>query len=74
MPDVEITADIARRICQRNDVPTMLANMSRKQLYDMFVALYEVEPQRYDKVNMAYACWNFVQDELRTADLCKHLH
>lgn len=70
-----ITTEIARNICTRNNPQALTSLLTKAQLTECYVALYGIQPrQSYNTYDLSWACWQFVQDEIRTADLCKLLH
>lgn len=71
---MNITKDIAHNICARNNPQALTRWLTKSQLNECYVALYGIQPKTsYNAYDLAWACWNFVQDEIRTADLCKIL-
>lgn len=47
---------------------------NKNQLTSFYIDLYGLEPRStYRKIDLAYACWQFIADSERTKDLCKLL-
>lgn len=67
--------EYAMQLCANNTPIELAHNLKKSQLEDCFKALYGIEPVGHQKTknNLAYACWNFVADMNRTADLFKNL-
>lgn len=58
-----------------NKSPEEIAQAYKKSiLVQMYRCLFTIEPNKRDTaIDLAYRIWEFIQDEKRTADLCKLL-
>lgn len=70
-----MTNETARNLCTKNSPDTLATYLSRQQLVECFRALYDIEPRKtISKLDLAYSCQSYIEDEIRTADLCKILY
>lgn len=55
-------------------VEEIVSKYTKRQLQSFYRILFEIEPMNSSsKIDLAYACWNFIADDKRTRDLCKNL-
>lgn len=69
-----MTKGIVKYACEGLS-PEQIAQLYKKSvLVEMYICLYTIEPnKRKTALDLAYSIRNFLNDEERTADLCKLL-
>lgn len=69
-----MTVDTVKAICNKNTPDTMASYMTKGQLVQAYELLFGIPVHKNAKsIDLAWSCWQYVQDEIRTADLCKIL-
>lgn len=75
MVNIEMTPQIARNVCCKNAPDRIAGYFTKAKLCEMFQCLYGIPAnENKSKLDLAYACCDFVRNEIRTADLTKNLH
>lgn len=55
-------------------VDELVTKYSKGQLQSFYKVLFDIQSMNSSsKIDLAYACWNFIADDKRTRDLCKDL-
>lgn len=55
-------------------IEELVAKYSKGQLQSFYKVLFDIQPMNSSsKIDLAYACWNFIADDKHTRDLCKNL-
>ena len=63
------------KVCLSNlSIEEMTSRYTKSQLQSFYKILFDIAPaSSANKDRLAYALWNFIEDEKRTKDLCKIL-
>lgn len=59
-------------VCSKTSYEDLAHTYKKSELTQMYKCLYGITPQsRKTSKELAYSIWSFVQDHIRTLDLCK---